>query len=307
MEAAMEARERVESRPVEAQVKEKERGEFNVRPQPPSPQPPRYDYTDTALGMVCTRSFPAIVGTADMMLKASGVRLVGYEKTGSGYCTAVVRGNIADVRIAVEVGAETAAEFGQFISKLVIARPDRNLDAILPIGSRLAQFVSDRGHSRLSNLAIGLLETRGYPAMVGAADAMLKAADVQLAASEIIGDGLCTAIIRGRVSDVAMAIEAGMHEAERIGELNAVMVIPRPLEDLEETLPLASCWIEERQPIALPLEIKQPQKELVAKTEVEQTTAQELVQLPDLESQVEPVALPELDELPMPSSENHLA
>lgn len=256
----MEAKERIET-----QFKEKT--ELNLSPQLSPPPPPARDYTDTALGMVCTHSFPAIVGTADMMLKSAGVQLVGYEKTGGGYCTAVVRGGISDVRIAVEVGVETAQQFGQFVSKLIIARPDRNLDAILPIGSRLAQFVSDRGQSQLSNLAIGLLETRGYPAMVGAADAMLKAADVQLAASEIIGDGLCTAIIRGRVSDVAMAIEVGMHEAERIGELNAVMVIPRPLEDLEETLPLASCWIEERRPLALPIELRQKQKELVQQAE----------------------------------------
>lgn len=278
-------------RRVETTVKEKT--EFKVNPQPLIPQPPPRNYDDLALGMVCTRSFPAIVGTADMMLKSAGVQLVGYEKTGSGYCTAVVRGNIADVRIAVEVGVETAENFGQFVSKLVIARPDRNLDAILPIGSRLAQFVSDRGQSRLSNLAIGLLETRGYPAMVGAADAMLKAADVQLAASEVIGDGLCTAIIRGRVSDVAMAIEVGMHEAERIGELNAVMVIPRPLEDLEETLPLASCWIEERRPIALPIELRQPQKERVEVAEPEETEQQQAqpLELPAQAVELQPVEL----------------
>jgi carbon dioxide concentrating mechanism protein CcmO len=221
----------------------------------------------SALGLVSTRSFPAIVGTADMMLKSAAVRLVGYEKTGSGYCTAVVRGNISDVRLAVEAGADVAEQFGQLISKTVIPRPMPNLDAVLPISNRLSKYAAEQGYSRLSNLAIGLIETRGFPAMVGAADAMLKSADVQLGAYEITGDGLCTAIIRGRVADVVMAVEVGMHEAERIGELHAVMVIPRPLEDLEETLPVASCWIEQVQPIALPLELKQPQKELVAQEE----------------------------------------
>ncbi|MGL4502358.1 MAG: carbon dioxide-concentrating mechanism protein CcmK, partial [Planktothrix sp.] len=110
---------------------------------------------------------------------------------------------------------------------------------------------------------VGLLETRGFPAMVGAADAMLKAADVSLMSYERIGAGLCTVIIRGPVSDVAMAIEAGMFEAERIGELNAVMVIPRPLEDLDQTLPLASCWLEQRQPLRVPISVKEQEKELV--------------------------------------------
>ena len=121
---------------------------------------------DKALGLVSTRSFPAIVGTADMMLKSSGVTLVGYEKIGSGYCTAIVRGGISDFRLAVEIGAETAEKFGQLISSSIIARPLANLEAVLPIGSRLAQLTQGEGESRLSSQAIGLLETRGCPAMV---------------------------------------------------------------------------------------------------------------------------------------------
>ncbi len=80
-------------------------------------------FGDAALGLVTTRSFPAIVGTADMRLKSSGVILVGYEKIGSGYCTAVVRGGIADVRLAVESGSKIAEKFGQLISHAVIPRP----------------------------------------------------------------------------------------------------------------------------------------------------------------------------------------
>ncbi|ARV60704.1 microcompartment protein [Nostocales cyanobacterium HT-58-2] len=227
-------------------------------------------FKDSALGMVSTRSFPAMVGTADTMLKTAGVHLVGYEKIGSGHCTAVVRGGIADVRLAVESGVQVAEQIGQLVSSLVIPRPYPNLEVILPINSRLSALAEDSNYNRLSNLAIGLVETRGFPALVGAADAMLKAADVQLAAYEKIGAGLCTAIIRGSVANVAVAVEAGMNEAERIGELNAVMVIPRPLEELEHTLPVASCWIEERQPLKLPVSIK------------EQVAETELMQLPDL-------------------------
>ncbi|ERT05673.1 BMC domain protein [Lyngbya aestuarii BL J] len=224
----------------------------------------RPEYQDMALGLVETLSFPAIVGTADMMLKSAGVHLVGYEKIGSGYCTAIVRGRIADVRLAVETGTDTAKQFNQFVSSLVIARPLPNLEYVLPISARLSQLASSGGHSRLSNQAVGLVETRGFPAMVGACDAMLKAAEVYLASYEMIGGALCTAIIRGSVADVAVAVEAGMLEAERIGELNAVMVIPRPLDDLEQTLPLASCWIEEtRQPLTLPVNVKETEKETV--------------------------------------------
>ncbi len=238
----------------------------------------REDFTDTALGLVSAQSFPAIVGIADHMLKSSGVTLVGYEKIGSGHCTAIVRGSVADVRLAVQEGAERAQQFGQKLSTLIVPRPMPNLEVVLPIGNRLAQLATGRGHSKLSNQAVGLLETRGFPAMVGAADAMMKAADVALAAYETIGAGLCTAIIRGSVANVAMALDAGMIEAERIGELHAVMLVPRPLEDLDQTLPLASCWIEEVQPLRIPLTVKETEKELVA--------------LPELMQEVQPLAAP---------------
>lgn len=226
----------------------------------------QHPFQDSALGLVSTTSFPAIVGTADMMLKSAEVTMVGYEKIGNGHCTAVVRGRIADVRLAVEEGAKTAEQFGQLVSKLVIPRPMPNLEAVFPIGSHIVELLQKkRGYSRLSNRSIGLLETRGFPAMVGAADAMLKSADVQLAAYEKIGDGLCTAIIRGSVANVAVAIDAGMHEAERIGELHAVMIIPRLLEDLEHTLPIASYWIDEPEPlpILLPNTVKEKEKEFI--------------------------------------------
>lgn len=238
----------------------------------------REDFTDTALGLISVRSFPAIVGIADHMLKSSGVTLVGYEKIGSGHCTAIVRGGIADVRLAVQEGEDRAKQFGQPASSLVIARPMPNLEAVLPIGSRLMQLANGRGHSRLSNQAVGLLETRGFPAMVGAADAMLKAGDVVLAAYETIGAGLCTAIVRGSVSNVGIALDAGMIEAERIGELHSVMLVPRPLDDLDQTLPLASCWIDELQPVRIPVAIKETEKELVA--------------LPELRQEQKPLALP---------------
>lgn len=230
----------------------------------------REDFTEMALGLVSAQSFPAIVGIADHMLKSSGVTLVGYEKIGGGHCTAIVRGNVADVRLAVQEGAERAEQFGQKLSTLVVPRPMPNLEVVLPIGNRLAQLATGRGHSKLSNQAVGLLETRGFPAMVGAADAMLKAADVVLAAYETIGAGLCTAIVRGSVANVAMALDVGMVEAERIGELHAVMLVPRPLDDLDQTLPLASCWVEEMQPLKIPLAVKETEKQTVALPELKQ-------------------------------------
>lgn len=86
--------------------------------------------------------------------------------------------------------------------------------------------------------ALGLLETKGFAAMVEAADAMVKAAKVELIGFEKTGGGYVTAIVRGDVAAVKAATEAGARSAEKIGELVAVHVIPRPHTNLELTLPL---------------------------------------------------------------------
>src|SRR5437762_13060184 len=76
--------------------------------------------------------------------------------------------------------------------------------------------------------ALGMIETKGFVGMVEAADAMVKAAKVELVGYEKIGGGYVTAIVRGDVAAVKAATEAGQRAAERVGELVSVHVIPRP-------------------------------------------------------------------------------
>lgn len=85
--------------------------------------------------------------------------------------------------------------------------------------------------------SIGLVETRGLTASIEAADAMLKAADVELVGTEKIGSGLVTVIVTGEVGAVKAATEAGEAAASRVGELVAVHVIPRPHQDIDKILP----------------------------------------------------------------------
>lgn len=89
----------------------------------------------------------------------------------------------------------------------------------------------------MASTSIGLIETRGLTASIEAADAMLKAADVELVGTEKIGSGLVTVIVTGEVGAVKAATEAGQEAASRIGELVAVHVIPRPHQDIEKILP----------------------------------------------------------------------
>src|SRR5258707_6334456 len=86
--------------------------------------------------------------------------------------------------------------------------------------------------------ALGMIETKGFVAMVEAADAMVKAAKVELVGFEKIGGGFVTAIVRGDVAAVKAATEAGQRAAERVGELVSVHVIPRPHVNIDTVLPL---------------------------------------------------------------------
>lgn len=87
-----------------------------------------------ALGMIEVRGFVGMVEATDAMVKAAKVELVGYEKTGGGYVTAVVRGDVAAVKAAVEAGQRAGERVGEVIAVHVIPRPHVNVDAVLPLG-----------------------------------------------------------------------------------------------------------------------------------------------------------------------------
>ena len=87
-----------------------------------------------ALGMIEARGFTAVVEAADAMVKAAKVDLVSYEKTGGGYVTAVVRGDVAAVKAAVDAGVRGGEKVGEVIATHVIARPHVNIDLVMPLG-----------------------------------------------------------------------------------------------------------------------------------------------------------------------------
>jgi microcompartment protein CcmL/EutN len=87
-----------------------------------------------ALGMIETKGFVGMVEAADAMVKAARVELVGYEKIGGGYVTAVVRGDVAAVKAATEAGQRAAERVGELVSVHVIPRPHANIDLVLPLG-----------------------------------------------------------------------------------------------------------------------------------------------------------------------------
>ena len=87
-----------------------------------------------ALGMVETKGLVAMIEAADAMVKAAKVTLVGWEKIGAGYVTAIVRGDVAAVKAATEAGARGAERIGQLVSVHIIPRPHDSIENALPLG-----------------------------------------------------------------------------------------------------------------------------------------------------------------------------
>ena len=85
--------------------------------------------------------------------------------------------------------------------------------------------------------ALGMFETKGLVGAIEAADAMTKSANVTLMGYEKIGSGLVTVMVRGDVGAVKAAVDAGACAAEKVGEIVAQHVIPRPHTDVEKILP----------------------------------------------------------------------
>ena len=88
--------------------------------------------SNEALGMLETKGLVCLIEGVDAMLKAANVRMVGWEKVGSGLVTAFVVGDVAAVKAAVDAGASAAGRIGEVMSVQVIPRPHEELSAVLP-------------------------------------------------------------------------------------------------------------------------------------------------------------------------------
>jgi len=108
-------------------------------------------------------------------------------------------------------------------------------DAVVTKNETVAK--ENKEEKRMAQEALGMVETRGLVAAIEAADAMLKAANVTLVGTEKIGSGLVSIMVRGDVGAVKAAVESGAASAQKLGELVATHVIPRPHADVEKILP----------------------------------------------------------------------
>jgi len=172
-----------------------------------------------ALGMVETVGLTGAIEAGDAMSKAASVTLVGWDRVGSGLATVFCRGDVAAVKSAVDAGSQAASKVGEVHGVHVIARPHGDLEVMVPTNGGVEG-------SRVG--ALGMVETKGATGLLEASDAMEKAAEVEVAKVVEIGGGFATVLVTGDVGSVNSAVSAGAEAAERVGELVARHVIPRP-------------------------------------------------------------------------------
>lgn len=199
-----------------------------------------------ALGMLEVYSFTTAVCAADIAAKAADVKVIAFDRTRPGsedvpaplVMQLKVEGDNASVKAAIEAGTAYAKDEGMYIADWVISRPGQDMEKM----AYLLDMNKDKYNKNLPktfygtdmeapdvDFSIGLLEVSGLVAAITGLDAMVKAADVSLIHSEKrLGGRLVTLIVKGKVSAVKAAVEAGVVAAEPLGKIHGNAVIANP-------------------------------------------------------------------------------
>ena len=191
---------------------------------------------EEALGLVETLAIVPVIEATDKMLKAADVELVALEAGGSTLCTVFVKGDVAACRSAVEAGAAAAEKIGTLTGKNVMPRPIKAISAIVNTHD-IDQGEEPDEVPHGPTQALDMVETFGVLYLMEAADAMCKAADVELVGYENIYDGYVSALVRGDVGACKTAVAAGVKAIEDMGhEVYSHVTIARPHPGLEKII-----------------------------------------------------------------------
>jgi microcompartment protein CcmL/EutN len=202
-----------------------------------------------ALGFIEIPFLGITLLVADQVVKAAGVRLLGFESPGNGSILARLEGDVGAVKAALDSAQEYAASLGAKIVLTCVARPEDGFEPMIHFPNSInplyggrdqflpTDFPATKQKTMNTNEALGIIETQGLTAVLEATDAMLKAANVTLVGKEKIGAAYVTVIVRGNVAAVKAAVEAGSRAVGNLGKLVAAHVIARPHDDLAALLP----------------------------------------------------------------------
>ena len=184
-----------------------------------------------ALGVVESLGFTGMIEAADAGIKAAKVEIPGWLTVGGGMTSVFYRGDVGAVKAAVEAGEGSAKKVTDVTGTLIIPHPHHGTEIIMPIGKPAeAEYFSEIPEES----ALGIIETRGFTALIEALDAGQKAAKIIVQGWAKIGRGLVSTIFRGEVANVRIALEAGISGAKRAGGFTAGYFIARPHSAVEK-------------------------------------------------------------------------
>lgn len=193
-------------------------------------------YADQALGMLETIGMVPALEACDKMLKAAEVDLLSYENVGSTLVTMFIKGDVAAVKSSIKAGAEAAEAIGTLTATDVIPRPIRPIGdvvSIYDVDTQCDAELLEPGAIRTE--ALGMIETFGIVYCIEAADAMCKAADVEMIGFENTASGYISVLVEGDVGACKTAVAAGIKAVEAIGhEVYSSTVIARPHKGLKK-------------------------------------------------------------------------
>ena len=141
-------------------------------------------FGEEALGLIETVGMVPALYATDFMLKAADVDLISYENIGSTLVTIMVKGDVAAVKASVETGAKAAASIGKLTAQNVMPRPIKAVGDIVSVHDVDTVDEEEPVEKNNDKKALGLIETFGLVFVLEAADAMVKAAEVELAGYE---------------------------------------------------------------------------------------------------------------------------
>jgi carbon dioxide concentrating mechanism protein CcmO len=211
-----------------------------------------------ALGLLETTGLTATLVALDVMEKAAGVRLIQCELNDFYGVVTKLAGPVAAVATAIAAGRAAAERMNGQPIATVIPRSDAEAmratispqehnpliqqDVVFfpnyqAAGNETLLAAMESDMSQDASFALGLIETQGFTAVFEAIDTACKAANVEVVGKEKLGGGYVTVIIRGDLSAVTAAVEAGQAKVEGLGKLIAAHVIARPSAAVLAILP----------------------------------------------------------------------
>lgn len=175
--------------------------------------------SSATLGIVETKGLVTAIEAANLMVKTANVDLVKQEISGEGIVTLFIKGELIDVKIAIETAITEVKQGYKLISKFIIPTPHDDIEDLLNDKfDYIFNFKAD----------LGLIETKGLLGAIAAADSMLKTADIKIVRLEHAPGASPVLYIEGEITHIKAALEAGAESSKKLGQFLKIYSVQKP-------------------------------------------------------------------------------